>query len=279
MGLLFFGATEALAGAATDLNADTIGCFDNNFDGTPSATWELRGANNAGTADVYSQFGAPGTAFSPVVGRWSGGTTTGLGLYEQVSGTSGVFYVKDDALTSGPAEAAIELVIEPSVSATTPPIPLAGNFGGADQPGVGFYYPDAGVFVIIPSPGNDTTIEPFLFGPVDAGNIYPVVGDWNGDGTDTVGVFNAVSGEWYLTNFFKDGVVSGFQYGPPNSGWIPVTGNWDLLGGDSVGFYDPSTGLFRLRNTNTEGLANAKFAYGNPSTCQPVVGNWNITPP
>lgn len=282
-GVLFFGATEALAGAAPDLNADTIGCFEASYSdgGAPNAVWYLRAANATGPVDVWTQFGVPGTTFQPVVGKTDPSTTvSGLALFEQVSGTVGIYHIKEVPTTSGVADDFVQVTIEPSVSGTTPPIPLAGSFGGADVPGVALYYPDAGVFMIDTNPGSPTTIEPFLFGPVAPGDIYPVVGDWNGDGTDTVGVFESSTGTWYLTNSLTDGVVPGFQFGPPSSGWIPVTGNWDLLGGDSVGFYDPANGLFRLRNTNTQGLANIKAELGEPGgDCQPVVGNWNIALP
>jgi len=129
-------------------------------------------------------------------------------------------------------------------------------------------------------PGNDTTVAPFLFGPVAPGDVFPVVGDWDGDGTDTVGVFQNSTGYWYLTNQLQDGTVSPFQFGPINSGWTPVAGNWDLLGGDSVGFYDAANGLFRLRNTNTDGPADIKAELGEKGgNCQPVAGNWGIPAP
>jgi len=282
-GALFFGATAALAGAATDLNADTIGCFEPSYTdgGAPNAVWYLRAANATGPVDVWTAFGTPGTTFQPVIGKTDpASNVSGLALFEQVSGTVGLYHVKYDPTSSGEADEAVQVAIEPTVSGTTPPIPLAGSFGGVDVPGVALYYPDVGVFMIDTNPGSDTTIAPFLFGPVDPGNIYPVVGDWNGDGTDTVGVFDITTGVWWLTNNLSDGTVAGFQFGPPNSGWIPVVGNWDLLGGDSVGFYDPVNALFRLRNTNTAGLANIKAALGAPGgNCQPVVGNWNIALP
>ena len=278
MSLLFFGATEALAGTAPDLGPDTIGCFDTNYGGSPSAVWYLRDANSTGDVSQWTAFGAPGTTLSPVVNAWlDDSNVTGLGLWDSSTGT---FFVKDDPTTSGVADDSTVLPIEPSVSTTTDPIPLAGHFGGADVPGTGYYYPDVGVFVINTNPGNPTTVEPFLFGPVNAGDVYPVVGDWNGDGTDTVGVFVMSTGIWYQTDLLKGELVNGFQFGPPNSGWIPVAGDWDQLGGDSVGFYDPTTATFKLRNTNTAGNSDIQAALGAPGgSCQPVVGIWNITPP
>lgn len=282
-GLFFLAVPTALAGSAPGVGPDTIGCFEPSLSGA-GGVWYLRGANSSGPADQWTLFGAVGTTFTPVVGRWLDSTpVTGLGLYEQVNGTLGRFHVKDDPNTSGVADGFTDLAIEPTSSATTPPIPLAGGFGGADAPGVGFYYPDDGTFVIDDNPGSASTVTPFLFGPVNAGSIFPLVGDWDGDGTDTVGVYDSVSGNFYLTNALTGGDVTGFQFGPPAPGWIPVAGNWDLSGGDSVGLFDPANALFRLKNSNDEsngGQADILAYYGVPGgDCQPVVGNWNITPP
>ena len=280
-GFAFFGATSALAGPAPGINADTIGCFDNNYGGGATAIWYLRDANTTGAVSQWTEFGAPGTTFTPVVGRWLDDTrVSGLGLWEEVSPTLGRFHVKDIPTASGGEDDFADLVINPTFTGSTSVIPIAGAFGGTDAPGVGYYYPDDGIFVIDSSPGSPTAHAPFLFGPADAGNIYPVVGDWNGDGTDTVGVFDMTTGIWYLTDLLQGGFIDGFQFGPPNSGWIPVVGNWDLVGGDSVGFYDPVAGMFRLRNSNDAGTSDLMPLLGAPGgSCQPVVGNWNIAAP
>jgi hypothetical protein len=52
------------------------------------------------------------------------------------------------------------------------------------------------------------------------------VGDWNGDGIDTIGVYVPSTGVWFLKNTNAPGSADlTFVYGPPNV--IPVTGNWD----------------------------------------------------
>jgi hypothetical protein len=285
-GALFFGASEVLAGSAPVLGPDTIGCFEPSYvdqgaPGAPNAVWYLRDDNSTGPVSVWTEFGEDDTTFLPVAApTLPGSPVSGIALFEQASTTVGFYHVKDDATTSGVEDETVEVAIEPSLSATTPPIPLAGTFGGPGVPGIALYYPDAGVFMIDTDPGDDTTVAPFLFGPVAPGDIIPVAGDWDGDGTDTVGVFQNSTGVWYLTNQLQDGTVQGFQFGPTSSGWTPVVGNWDLLGGDSVGFYDTTNGLFRLRNTNTAGPADIKAYLGEPGgNCQPVAGNWGIAAP
>ena len=49
-----------------------------------------------------------------------------------------------------------------------------------------------------------------------------VYGDWNGDGTSTIGAVDPTSMAWYLRNENRSGTPGAgvFQYGAP--GWIPV---------------------------------------------------------
>jgi hypothetical protein len=97
----------------------------------------------------------------------------------------------------------------------------------------------------------------------------PVVGDWNGDGVDTVGTF--VNGAWYLRNSntagpYETKVVFGA------TGEIPVVGDWDGDGVDTVGTF--KDGVWHLRNSNTTGPSELTAQLGRPGDI-PVVGDWN----
>jgi len=51
-----------------------------------------------------------------------------------------------------------------------------------------------------------------------------VVGDWDGNGTDTIGVFR--NGVFYLRNSNTNGFADlAFTYGQP--GDVPVVGDWN----------------------------------------------------
>jgi hypothetical protein len=53
-----------------------------------------------------------------------------------------------------------------------------------------------------------------------------VRGDWNGDGVDTIGIYLASTGTWFLRNTNSPGAADlVFGYGPANA--VPLTGNWD----------------------------------------------------
>jgi hypothetical protein len=62
------------------------------------------------------------------------------------------------------------------------------------------------------------------------------VGDWNGDGKDTIGVFR--SGRWFLRNTNTTGVADQtFSYGLPDD--VPVVGDWNGDGTTTVGVFRP----------------------------------------
>ncbi|MCA9886710.1 MAG: hypothetical protein KC708_27260, partial [Anaerolineae bacterium] len=86
----------------------------------------------------------------------------------------------------------------------------------------------------------------------------PMAGDWDGDGTDSVGYF-----ENNTFNLAASGasptVYTSFSFGP--LGWSPVFGDWNGDLTDTIGLYN--NGLWRLRNSNTPGSVDNGFSYGD----------------
>ncbi len=110
----------------------------------------------------------------------------------------------------------------------------------------------------------------FFFGQ---GNDIPLSGDWDGDGTTTIGVFRIVSGTatFFLRNSNSAGFADvSFSFGAP--GDIPVVGDWNGDGRDTVGVF--RNGVFLLRNTNSAGMADSIVNFGL-ATDTPVVGDWD----
>jgi hypothetical protein len=97
----------------------------------------------------------------------------------------------------------------------------------------------------------------------------PVVGDWNGDGVETVGVVRGSS--WHLTDVNAGAAPTRtFVYGNP--GDVPVVGDWNGDGIDTVGVV---RGVSWYLNDQLDGSApEHSFVYGNPGDV-PVVGDWN----
>jgi len=100
---------------------------------------------------------------------------------------------------------------------------------------------------------------------------YPIVGDWDGNGTDTVGIYR--NGVFYLRNSNTTGQHDiAFAFGSP--GDQPVVGDWNHDGIDTIGVYRSSTITFYLRNSNSSGSPQMTFALGNPGDIG-IAGDWN----
>jgi hypothetical protein len=107
-------------------------------------------------------------------------------------------------------------------------------------------------------------------------NDHPITGDWDGDGIDTLGVFDPLQGRFQLRNSNTPGAPDlSFLYGNP--GDIPLAGHWTATAlHDGVGTYRNTNGTMYLflRNQLTTGYADLTAIVGNPGDL-PVVGDWN----
>jgi hypothetical protein len=119
-------------------------------------------------------------------------------------------------------------------------------------------------------------VTPFAYG---AQNDIPVVGDWDGNGTTTVGVYQAnaefgnPAGTWKLRNSTSAGAPD-FNTGPGPTGFaygglpgdLPVTGSWSGSGATTVGIverYLSPVLTWKLRNENSAGAPDSgSFAFG-----------------
>ena len=190
-------------------------------------------------------------------------------------------------------------------------MPIVGDWNGNGTCTVGFYNLAEGRFFLdndnsFAGNNSDRNIE---YGPRTTGYI-PIVGDWNGDGIHTVGLYYPATGAFFLTNntgennvsilpdlIFNFGPVGLYDaekgvfylkrsfvtvhdelvvaYGPVREGRIPVAGDWDGDQVDTIGLYDPETGKFYLRNSNSPGEADVTFDLVTPgSRWIPVSGEF-----
>ena len=103
--------------------------------------------------------------------------------------------------------------------------------------------------------------------------LIPITGDWDGNGTTTIGSYNPSTSQWFLRNSNSAGSsIGGFTFGSP--GDIPVVGDWDGNGTTTIGVYRPSTGYWYLRNTNSAGSSIGGFKY-TVTGASPVTGDWD----
>jgi hypothetical protein len=104
----------------------------------------------------------------------------------------------------------------------------------------------------------------FMYGDPDD---VPVVGDWDGSGTSTSGVF--VDGTWYLTDVFGGEPQREVAFGV--AGDVPVAGDWNGDGIETPGVFRGGTWYL---SDDFSGATHRTFAFGLPGD-QPVVGDWD----
>lgn len=111
---------------------------------------------------------------------------------------------------------------------------------------------------------------PLISGP---GALCPLAGDWDGDGRDTVGVYNPAN----RTFLVRGEVASGrrFVTTPPVGpfGAIPIAGDWDGEGGDEIGVYDPLTRRFSFYTIRGV-TARPSQVFGAAGDL-PIIGDWD----
>jgi hypothetical protein len=102
----------------------------------------------------------------------------------------------------------------------------------------------------------------------------PVVGDWNGDGVDTIGVLRTTTGVYFLSDSNTTPAVNySLVFGNP--GDTPFAGKWTPdMTGDGLGVYRNSNGILYQRKNLTTGFDDFFAVYGNPGD-QGFAGDWD----
>ena len=116
----------------------------------------------------------------------------------------------------------------------------------------------------------DGTTNAFFYGvPGDV----PLIGDWDCDGVESVGMYRPSTGFVYLRNRNTFGVAEvDFYYGIP--GDRPIAGDWDGDGCDTLAIFRPTEGRVYVSNRLGTHPADFSFAYGS-SDDVPFAGDFD----
>jgi hypothetical protein len=217
---------------------DSVGLVD------PGGRWRLLSALSANPSVDTFYYGNP--ADVAFMGDWNGDGVATPGLYRQ---SDGFVYLRHNN-TQGVADVAF-FFGDPG------DIPLVGDFNGNGKDTVSIYRPSEGRVYVINHLGTDggrlgAAQFSFYFGnPGDT----PFVGDFNGDGIDTVGLHRASTGRVYFRNSLTQGNAhESFVYGNP--GDVILAGDWDGDGDDTVAVYRRSTNRVYVNLENSAGVAD-----------------------
>lgn len=102
----------------------------------------------------------------------------------------------------------------------------------------------------------------------------PLSGDWNGNGTETIGLYDPGTATFHLRNSNTSGSADITAVFGSGGNWMPLVGDWDNNGTTTIGVYDPSTARFYLSNSNTSPNADISSVFGSANWV-PLAGNWD----
>jgi hypothetical protein len=108
-----------------------------------------------------------------------------------------------------------------------------------------------------------------------SGSPTPLVGDWDGNGTYTPGIYDPGASAFFLKNSNTPGPADTIViFGGTGLGLLPIVGDWDGNGTTTLGVYNPNTGGYFLRNSNTPGPAEITVIFGTGGGI-PLAGDWD----
>jgi hypothetical protein len=215
--------------------------------------WHLY--DEAGILDTSFYYGNPGDY--PFLGDWDCNGSETPGLYRQ---SDGYVYLRN---SNGQGTADIKFFFG-----------TAGDFNGDGCDTVSIYRPSNQRFYIINALGsNDGGLGAadmdYVFG--DPGD-KPFVGDFDGNGSETVGLHRESTGLVYFRNSHSQGNADNqFYFGDPGDRLI--AGDWTLGGMFTPALFRPADTTMYFRYTNTQGAADNDYVpITNTATWIPVSG-------
>ena len=236
--------------------------------GVDTFTYYLRGGSTPSKTATVRLHISP--LWAPIAGDWDGDGDLEVGVFKNAPAP----YFR---LCESLAEQPVCPIYQPLPSSFAGFLPIAGNWGGDPADEVGLYNPETGHFYLFDIGPEHTllALTNFQLGEGGKGDL-PLAGDWNGDGTDTVGLRIAATGEFALRDASSTGgydhvfAVAGSQLG-----WLPFAGDWLRDGTSGVGLFDPLDSRLVLRDDLTPGPAQWELEVGGSaeeSALVPVLG-------
>lgn len=156
------------------------------------------------------------------MGDWDGNHTTTPGLVQVAAGR--LYWTLHNQNSNGDGD-----FKSPYRYGKPDDTPVVGDWDGDGRQTPGVVRKDGNQWqwILVNQETNGADVTEFRYGDVGSGSI-PVVGDWDGDGTQTPGVARKKSGHWVwdISNQNSDGRPQ-YTYTYGKLGDIPIVGDWD----------------------------------------------------
>ena len=288
---LCFVATAALAGSPTDGDICQIGVYitaGNNPD-TFFLDQNDDGLFNGTPTDSRFKLAQSSGVQTPVSGDWNDDGIDDTGKYSVGNSKFFIDLNGDRAWTGAPNDRSTVFAASPG---TGPPLIGAWNMG-ADE--IAKYVeagsnPDTFVLDLNSNGLFDGVPTDARFKLAQSAGVQtpPLVGDWNNDGVDDTGKFQASNNKFFI-DLNGDRVWSGppndrsTQFATSAGTGVPLAGDWDGNGTEDIGIYitagsNPDTFFLDLNNNGTfDGTpTDARFKLAQSAGVgTPLVCDWN----
>lgn len=255
------GANDAFVAKFSTTFNDTIGIFR-----PAERQFQLRDSNSGGPPDHVITFGQVGD--QAVVGDWDRTGTDRPGVFRPSTGQFLLQFTPTNVVTVNFGQSGDLAVVGD----------WDGN--GIDTPGV--FNPTTGQWLLTngfkgQNINNNTPAVNFSF-TFGVDGDTPIVGDWDDNGIDGVGLFRKSVATFILSNGFQGTIdIKPFIFGSLAS--RPLTGDWNGDGIDTVGIFDQNSGTMQLKNANNgfNSVGDVVFNFGQTGDT-PLGGDWDGKP-
>ncbi len=250
-----------------DFAGDTVGLHD-----PQRLDWTLHNRFNSIRVDV-AEFRAGRVGAIPLAGDWDGDGRDTVGWYDPATQK----WFLNNA-TDGTFDGVTYATRQPGAGPSW--LPIAGDWNNDGIDTVGLYRPGANNWYLSDGIGVwesvTTIVRPAR---VITKSWLPIAGNWDGEGGDSIGIYDASRGRWILNNDIdgRTDDINLIRGRRPHPTWKPVAGDWNNNGEDTVGLYNPATGRWYLNN-KTDGTANDSIRFrtlGALAASRPVAGAWD----
>ena len=221
---------------------------------------------------------------TPIVGDFDGNTKDDIGIYRYGSYPNWFFDLSiDDGSGFGKSVNAV------SWGNPGGDTPIVGDFNGDTNDDIGIYrygaYPNWFILLADPSQPNGfrPANETWAISWGNPGGDTPIVGDFDGDGKDDIGVYRYGSyPNWFTkvsgSNDIRTGLTWAISWGNPG-GDTPIVGDFDGDGKDDIGIYRyGSYPNWFVKASNTGDICTGptwSLSWGNPGGDTPIIGDFD----
>ena len=221
----------------------------------------LRNENSPGFPDLSFRLHAPDSGSVVITGDWDGDGVTTLGWFDPGSSS---FWISNQNQASSPFQLAWSG--QPRGTA----IALAGDWDGDGRDTPALLDPTNIRLTVADSvsPGVPSTFSTHQIASATLAGLQLrsaaafgiLAGDWDGDGRDTLAMFDRVRAVTLLSNTLSASRVDAVFPLPDNPAVLQlVSGDWNGTGKDTLGYFNPATLNFALPEVAARGSAWKKF--------------------